>query len=134
MDEEEEAEQARQEAKAKSQDSVTNETAPQKAPEHPYRNARDAAYVPPSAKNIGAQGKPQQENRGPAYKTLPPIHDPEITTSVYKRSMDAPITLTQRELLLLSPEIRSQVRDNITTKRVPNKDYTPPKEIGRAHV
>jgi hypothetical protein len=41
--------------------------------------------------------------------------------------MDAPITLTQRELLSLSPEIRSQVRDNITTKRILNKDYTPPK-------
>ena len=127
IDEEEEVEQARKEAKEKLQETVASETAPQKAPEHPYRNARDAAYVPPSTKNIGAQGKPQQENRGPAYKTLPPIHDPEIATSVYKRSMDAPVTLTQRELLSLSPEIRSQVRDNITTKRVPNKDYTPPK-------
>ena len=38
-----------------------------------------------------------------------------------------PITLTQCELLSLSPEIRSQVRDNITTKRILNKDYTSPK-------
>ena len=127
MDQEEEAEQARKEAKKKPQETITNDKAPHKAPGHLYRNARDAAYVPPSTKNIGAQEKPQQGNRGPAYKTLPLIYDPEIATSVYKRSMNAPITLTQRELLSLSPEIRSQVRDNIITKHVPNKDYTPPK-------
>jgi hypothetical protein len=33
--------------------------------------------------------------------------------------MEAPITITQRELLSLSPEVRSQVRDVTTTRRVP---------------
>jgi hypothetical protein len=33
--------------------------------------------------------------------------------------MDASITITQRELLSLSPEVRSQVRDVTTTRRVP---------------
>ncbi|KAF7306228.1 hypothetical protein MIND_00413400 [Mycena indigotica] len=32
--------------------------------------------------------------------------------------MDAPITLTQRELLSLSPEVRAQVRDATTSRRV----------------
>src|SRR5271163_3636841 len=36
--------------------------------------------------------------------------------------MDAPITLTQRELLSLSPEVRSQVREATTTRRFPNKE------------
>jgi hypothetical protein len=34
--------------------------------------------------------------------------------------MDSPITITQRELLSLSPEVRSQVRDVTTTRRIPN--------------
>lgn len=36
--------------------------------------------------------------------------------------MDAPVTITQRELLSLAPEIRSQVWDSTITRRVPNKD------------
>ena len=35
--------------------------------------------------------------------------------------MEAPITITHRELLLLSPEVRSQVREVTTTRRVPNE-------------
>ena len=88
-------------------------------PEHPYWNARDAAYSPPVNRNIGAQDKSNPIKRAePAYKTLPPVHDPAIATQVYKRSMDTPITITQRELLSLSPEVRSQVRDVTTTKRI----------------
>lgn len=34
--------------------------------------------------------------------------------------MEAPITITQRELLSISPEVRSQVRDVTTTRRVSN--------------
>ena len=92
------------------------------APEHPYQNVKDAAYAPPATRNVGAPIKalPVAKKQEPAYKTLPPIHDPLIATEVYKRSMDAPITITQRELLSLSPEVRSQVRDITTTRRVPN--------------
>jgi len=99
----------------------TNDSAPAKAPEHPFRNTRDAAYAPPTTRNVGAQDK-SHDSRQPAYKTLPPIHDPEIANKVYKRSMEAQITITQRELLSLSPEVRSQVRESITTKRLPIKD------------
>ena len=92
------------------------------APEHPYQNVKDAAYAPSATRNVGAPIKalPVAKKQEPAYKTLPPIHDPLIATEVYKRSMDAPITITQRELLSLSPEVRSQVRDITTTRRVPN--------------
>jgi murein DD-endopeptidase MepM/ murein hydrolase activator NlpD len=121
VDEEEEAEKVRKEAQDKVQETPAVNKAPQKAPEHPYRNARDASYSPPVIRNVGAQDKPYT----PAYKTLPPVHDPAIATRVYNRAMDAPITVTQRELLSLSPEIRSQVRDTITTKRVFNRDNAP---------
>ena len=36
--------------------------------------------------------------------------------------METPITITQRELLSLSPEVRLQVRESTTTRRLPNKD------------
>ena len=91
-------------------------------PEHPYQNAKDAAYAPPVIRNVGAPFKAPlvAKKNDPAYKTLPAVHDPAIAAEVYKRSMEAPITITQRELLSLSPEVRSQVRDVTTTKRIPN--------------
>jgi hypothetical protein len=45
-----------------------------------------------------------------------------IAESVYKRSLETPITITQRELLSLSPEVRSQFRDSTITRRVPTKE------------
>ena len=93
---------------------------PDSTPEHPYRNAKDAAYAPPIDRNIGTPAKnPAFSKNDPAYKTLPAVHDPLIAADVYKRSMDAPITITQRELLSLSPEVRSQVREVTTTRRIP---------------
>jgi hypothetical protein len=96
-------------------------------PVHPYRNARDAVYAPPATKNVGVEDKGTPaipKKTEPAYKTLPPIHDPAIATNVYKRSMDAQVILTQRELLSLSPEVRSQFRDSTTTRRIAAKDKT----------
>ena len=101
---------------------VSRTVQPSNAPEHPYRNAKDAAYAPPPDRNIGAPVKAPAVSKkpDPAYKTLPPIHDPSIASEVYKRSMETPITITQRELLSLSPEVRSQVREVTTTRRIPN--------------
>ena len=91
-------------------------------PEHPYRNAKDAAYIPSVDRNVGVPAKISVNGKknDPAYKTLPAVHDPTIAADVYKRSMETPITITQRELLSLSPEVRSQVREVTTTRRMPN--------------
>lgn len=69
------------------QKQVWQETVPL---EHPYWNARDAAYVPPATQNVGVKAKvPVNIKRTkPAYHALPPIHDPEIAVNVYKQSMD----------------------------------------------
>ena len=47
---------------------------PTVAPEHPFRDARDAAYAPPADRNVGAPVKaPAASKRSdPAYITLPP--------------------------------------------------------------
>jgi len=93
--------------------------------EHPFRNAKDATYAPPQLRNIGAPVKPAQpvvKKPEPAYRTLPAIHDPSIANTVYNRALETPFTITHRELLSLSPEVRSQVRDAVSSKRTPNKE------------
>ncbi|KAF7308189.1 hypothetical protein HMN09_00666700 [Mycena chlorophos] len=90
-------------------------------PEHPFAQARDAAYAPPRDRNLGARiPNPPAAAKKPdvAYRTTAPIYDEKIASEVFGRSMDAPVTLTQRELLSLSPEVRAQVRDATTSRRV----------------
>lgn len=95
-------------------------SAPIIAPELPFASAKDAAYAPPTARNVGAPVKiPPIKAAVPAYRTLPPIHDAAIAVDVYKRSLETPVTLTQRELLALSPEVRTRYRDDTTTRRIP---------------
>jgi len=98
--------------------------------EHPFQKAKDAAYAPPSTRNVGGiikvpATKPAVAS-APAYKTLPPVHDASIAVDVYKRAMDTPITITQRELLSLSPEVRAQLREVTTTRRIPAANAAAP--------
>ena len=95
-------------------------TDPPMLPEHPYRLTKDPAYAPPTNRNVGNPVKPPFNKKPePAYKALPPIHDAAIATNVYNRAMDTPITITQKELLSLSPKVCSQVREATTTRRQP---------------
>ena len=95
------------------------------SPKHPFRHTKDAAYTPLTSKNVGTQDKQEpliNKKQEPAYRTLPPIHDPLTAKSIFQRSMETPITIMQRELLSLSPEVQSQFRDSTITVRIPNKD------------
>ena len=93
--------------------------------DYPFQLAKDAAYSPPTVKNVGLQDKqvsPINKKPEPAYRTSPPIHDLLITETIFKQSMEAPITITQRELLSLSSEVQFQVRKSTTMRHLPNKD------------
>ena len=93
--------------------------------EHPLKNAKNAAYMLPSTKNVGAQDKAPSvpyKCTDPANRTLPLVHDPAIAASVFQQSMEALVTITQRELLSLSPEVCSQVRDTTMMCHIPNKE------------
>jgi hypothetical protein len=57
----------------------------------------------------------------PAYTTAAKVHSPQIAKTVYERAMETPITVTQRELLSLSPEVRAHVADITIKKRVPRE-------------
>ena len=89
-------------------------------PVHPYAKAADATYVPPTNRNFAAAPKPLPAKKNePAYKTYPPIYDGKVANEVYDRAMATEVTLTQRELLSLSPEVRSQVREATSARRAP---------------
>ena len=94
------------------------------AREHPFRNAKDAVYAPPQNRNVGAPVKVPAvvKKAEPAYRNAPAIHDAKIATDVYHRALETPVTITYHELLSLAPEVRAQVRDAITSKRVTNKE------------
>jgi aspartyl protease/uncharacterized protein DUF4100 len=88
-------------------------------PEHPFRNAKDAAYSPPTDRNVGVSVQQATKKAEPAYKTQPNIYNAAIATDVYSRTLDTPITVTQRELLSLSSEVRAQLREATTVRRIP---------------
>ncbi|ETW82042.1 hypothetical protein HETIRDRAFT_101423 [Heterobasidion irregulare TC 32-1] len=92
-------------------------------PVHPFANAPDATYAPPRDRNIGVlpNGSVVKKD-GPAYKMTAPIYDEKIASEVYNRAMSTQVTLTQRELLSLAPEVRSQVREATSARRTPPKD------------
>jgi hypothetical protein len=89
---------------------VTSAAAVDNGSTHPYADVPDATYAPPVNRNFAAAPKPAPVKKTkPAYKTLPPVYDGKIATDMYDHAMAAQVTLMQRELLSLSPEIRSQV-------------------------
>jgi hypothetical protein len=98
----------------------------EQTPEHPFRHAKDAIYTPPQVRNVGAIPKVtapvNSKKPEPAYRTTPAIHDAKIANTVYQRALDTHLTITYHELLSLSPEVRAQIRDATSSKRVAPKD------------
>ena len=54
----------------------------------------------------------------PQYKYQTPVEDPKLARAVLDRALDVKIELSQRELLALSPDVRKQIKELTTTKRV----------------
>ena len=75
-------------------------------PVHPFAHAKDASYSPPTTDNVAAKLKPPLPKKPEgSYKTTALIYDPKVASEVYVHTMDSQITLTQCELLSLSPEL-----------------------------
>ncbi|KAI0364243.1 hypothetical protein BV20DRAFT_1108166, partial [Pilatotrama ljubarskyi] len=94
--------------------------------EHPFRNARDATYAPPSQRNFGlppatlskTMATPPKKNEA-AYRSFIPVYDPKHASNVFRRCLETPTSLTLEELLALSPEIRHATREACSMRRVP---------------
>ena len=97
---------------------ITNDV--NQPPTHPFAKAKDATYSPPTSENVAAKPKPPPVKKPEVtYRTSAPIYDPQVASNIYSRTMNSQITLTQRELLSLSPEVRSQVHEATSNQRVP---------------
>ncbi|KAF7350636.1 Integrase catalytic domain-containing protein [Mycena sanguinolenta] len=92
-----------------------------KAPQHPFSNARDAAYAPPKDRNLGLP-PPAPTKAGPAFRTSAPVYNPRDASDVFESCLNAPVTLTQRQIWSIAPEVRAQLREATTPHRAPPKD------------
>lgn len=98
-------------------------------PEHPFAKVPDATYAPPKDRNFAAPPKPAPaKKQTPAYRTVAPIYDNNIAQTVFDKVMSQLVTLSQRELCSLSPELSSLLRQAVSPRRGPTKDQ--PKNIG----
>jgi 3-methyladenine DNA glycosylase/8-oxoguanine DNA glycosylase len=79
-------------------------------------------------RNVGSQSQPRTK-ADPAYRTNPPVYNPNTATDVCKRLLTSEITVTQGELFSMAPELRNQVREAITAKRT----FPPRDPVQAAH-
>lgn len=99
---------------------------PSKEPaEHPLAGVRDATYIPPTSKNVGAP--PKASTRDPAFRTAAPVESTETAVKVLNRALkEGSLMITPEELLAISPDVRYNLRSLITPKRLPTAQPTAP--------
>jgi hypothetical protein len=66
--------------------------------------------IPPSSSSSSSQ---------PQFRFTSPIEDPKAVQNVIERSLDGTVTLTQRELYAITPDVRKHMKEQVTTHRVP---------------
>ncbi|KAF8221235.1 hypothetical protein L208DRAFT_1534265, partial [Tricholoma matsutake] len=82
---------------------------------HPYNGAKENLYLPPHECNFTSIGKAKDS---PSYHTQAPIQKDKMTEDVFTRLMKTPIiTLTPKELLLLSPKVHAKWKEQVTARR-----------------
>ncbi|CAK5274470.1 unnamed protein product [Mycena citricolor] len=96
------------------------------AAEHPFSKAKDAGYAPPRDRNVGARIPAPPKKAEGAYRTTAPIFDDKIANTVFGRLLESKIEVSERELLSLSPELRTMTRDVTSSRRVvPGTEKSP---------
>jgi urease gamma subunit len=79
------------------------------------RSKGQAIQMPKEAEKTAPEktGRPE-----PQYRYVTPIEDPALISKIAKQSLNAPITISTRELFSIAPKIRRNIKDQIITKRV----------------
>jgi hypothetical protein len=93
-------------------------------PTHPYASAPDATYSSTPEPKRPAVRDTATSKSEQGYHNTAKVYNPKIAKTVYERAMEAPITVTHRELLSLAPEVRNQIADATIRKRVPREVTT----------
>ena len=98
---------------------------------HPFTRAKDAAYAPLATSNISAKLKPSPLKKPDMpLRTATPIYNLQVASMVYAWTMDFQITITQRELLSLSLEVRNQVYEATSNQHI-IRTGTPPAPVNQ---
>ncbi|KAF8144199.1 hypothetical protein K438DRAFT_2102762 [Mycena galopus ATCC 62051] len=87
-------------------------------PQHPFANARDAVYAHPKDQNVGLP----PPKTGPAYRTNTPVYNPKDVLDVLESCLNAPVTLTQRQIWSIAPNVRLQLCEITMPRRTNPKD------------
>jgi hypothetical protein len=89
-------------------------------PVHPFAKVQERNYLPPHDKNF-ATVHPKKKEHEKDYTVKAPIEDTKLANDVFGRWLNTSnITISNEELLSLSPEMRQKIRDVITTRRIPS--------------
>ncbi|KAJ3565953.1 hypothetical protein NP233_g7310 [Leucocoprinus birnbaumii] len=96
--------------KPKAGPGVTTRSAAKASNAHPNIPSSNPAPIPNSNTN------PPSTN--PQFRFKTPIEDPAIVQRVVEKGMEGTVTLTQRELLAIAPDVRKLVKDQLTTRKV----------------
>ena len=98
-------------------------------PVHPFTRAKDAVYALPTTNNVIAKQKPALPKKPDVpLRTAAPVYDPQVASAIYACTMDSQITITQHELLSLSPEVRNQLHE-VTSNQCIVRTETPPAPV-----
>lgn len=81
--------------------------------------ARPALITPPPPKPSNPVPNAAVSKPESGFRFASPCDNPAIITQVWNRALDATITITPRELLAVSADMRKRYKDFTTTKRVP---------------
>ena len=95
-------------------------------PIHQYARARDATLptanlhapvvsAPAILPNNATTAQRHAEN---AYHNVPPVYDKKHASDVFESVMEAPITMTHRQLYSIAPEVCAQTREVLSGKRI----------------
>jgi hypothetical protein len=88
-------------------------------PIHPYANIPEAHIQPVSSTSQEPAVTTASKGKEPAYRTIVPIQNPKTVDEIYNRAMKAvTISISNEELLLLSPELHQKHREQVTPKRI----------------
>ena len=97
---------------------ITNDA--NQPPTHPFAKVKDVTYSPLTSDNVAMKPKPLPVKKPDVtYRMSAPIYDLQVASDIYSWTMNLQITLTQHELLSLSPEVRSQVHEATSNQWVP---------------
>jgi hypothetical protein len=100
--------------------------------EKPQNRARELPYidVPPLSKPWKDALKRQerqdniidQDKKGPAYRHRAPVQEDRDVGGMVDKMLDASITLSNKEMLALAPEVREGLRKIISKRRMPTEE------------